>query len=100
MAIDPKKIEEWKAECAYTRDTDGVTWEHKARGPAVIAHEAVPALLAEREEVLALLREVEWSATIDQNAGGEHACPECFCGEPEGHAPDCRLAAFLGRGGA
>jgi hypothetical protein len=44
---------------------------------------------------LSLLREVQWRATVDENAGGQHACPECFCTEGEGHAPDCRLNALL-----
>lgn len=66
---------------------------------------AVPVLLAEREEMLAVLREVEWG-------GGGMRCPSCGSTEVEaaramekygqrpvfglhGHAPDCRLAALL-----
>jgi hypothetical protein len=53
------------------------------------------ALVAEFDRALSLLREVQWRATVDENAGGQHACPECFCTEGEGHAADCRLAAVL-----
>jgi hypothetical protein len=61
-------------------------------------------LLRERGELLALLREVEWSA------GGRSCdlvCPVCgaaraYAGtftSPPPHDPDCRLAAFLRREG-
>ena len=43
------------------------------------------ALRAERDELLALLREVEWTP---------HGCP--VCGRSN-HAPDCRLKAALER---
>lgn len=61
-------------------------------------------LLAEREEMLFLLREVEWA----DNSGDEYdaRCPCCCGASPaprkygdrapgEGHAADCRLDAFL-----
>lgn len=71
-------------------------------------------LLAERSELLALLREMEWSADLYADAGNE-ICPACRgarpgsdaadevsefpliggAPRPVGHAPDCRLAAFL-----
>src|SRR6266498_672669 len=65
------------------------------------AREAVPALLAEREELLALLQEIEWSGTED----GQEVCPACrghrepppgdlsAYGARHGHAPDCRIDA-------
>lgn len=60
------------------------------------AREAVPMLLAEREELIALLRRIEYVETGDNNV-----CPVCeehfddLRNYP--HKPDCKLAAFLGR---
>lgn len=49
-----------------------------------------PDYQAERDEAVALLRELEW-------AGGDGICwcPECEHRPKEGHKPDCRLGAFL-----
>lgn len=101
MAIDPKKIAEWRER--YLR-VAGSTLE--SRHAAALIAEALPALLAEREEMLAVLRKVEWSAT--RGTYEQEACPVCGAGRydpPEpgplrddnrvGHAPDCRLAALL-----
>jgi len=41
----------------------------------------------ERDEANALLRELEWSA--------RDGCPICFHGNLSGHAPGCRLDAYL-----
>lgn len=81
--IDPKRIAEWRALAAEMDPLE--------------LYEAVTSLLAEREEMLSLLREVEWANE------GDH-CPACGWANPEtrepsdpphikfGHAPDCRLA--------
>ena len=67
---------------------------------------AVSEWIAEREEMLAVLREVEW-----RGPGWSASCPSCDNlrefdidhaahvnpGVVPGHAPDCRLAALLGR---
>lgn len=70
-------------------------------------------VMAEREKLLALLREVEWGGLVksdDREEMGE-GCPCCGGirpGAPNeccakaykfriGHSPNCRLAAFLGK---
>ena len=84
--IDAKKIAEWK-ELVDTARTS------RARETAAFllrdaADEALPALLAERASLLALLREV------DKETRAAVPCP--ICREPDvPHAPDCRLAAAL-----
>lgn len=55
MLIDPKKIKEWKARLALANDPEVVGGQAVARETAF---EAVSALLAEREELLALLLRV------------------------------------------
>jgi hypothetical protein len=88
MPLDPKQIEEWQATIA----AGNVIYPS--------AHGALSALLSERAELLALLREVEWKSGAYRE---DSRCPACFGLEPldssssaeEGHAPDCRLAAFL-----
>jgi hypothetical protein len=47
----------------------------------------------EREELLALLREVEWVPDSE----GDIGCRVCRQSVVSGHAPGCRLAAFIGR---
>ncbi len=50
---------------------------------------------AEREDLLALLREVEWVPGSGRDES-YLCCPACGgVKEDDGHAPDCRLAAFL-----
>ena len=100
MPIDPKKIEEYRT---IESDTEGDTSLRLH-----LYQQAVPALLAEREELIALLRKVEWA----DNSDGEYdqACPCCarrlanngckceHCVAAFGmgsHAADCELAAFL-----
>lgn len=96
MAIPDEKIAEWKrvvhdAE-AYETDEDDVPMTREERSLYRSASEAIPALLAEREEMLALLREAM-------------AADRCFaCGlsliqhEDDEHATGCRLVAlFKGR---
>lgn len=65
-------------------------------------------LYREREEMLAVLRGIEWSAPAGSD-GEEGACPICHrwrpCSGPPtpgfAHSPDCRLDALLrGAGGA
>jgi len=104
-----------------------IQWSDADRALVLAARAAVPALLAEREEMLALLREVEWGGTDEPSSegpGGRYcphpkcigpepwhdvACPlgiflgtapMCRCGQMRGeaHAHDCRLAALLGKG--
>lgn len=99
-AIDPKKIAEWEAQADELQNLvlapDGKDRENAARGVLLTDNlvQAGVALLAERKELLALLREVEW------RGGFEHSdayCPICGADKDDGkHAPDCRLAAFLG----
>lgn len=94
MPIDPKKIAEWRALAdAATHGTPA--WDDLAPVDADFlrtARVAVPALLAEREEMLALLRAMQWAVP----QGMARVCPSCrgVFGEG-GHTPDCRLAAFL-----
>lgn len=55
-------------------------------------------LLDEVERSRALLKRIEWSASDNTGAS---LCPECDgdrgWGDSGGHAPDCKLAALLGR---
>jgi hypothetical protein len=46
------------------------------------------------EELLALLRRVEWVAEL-QDYLWEDCCPDCRRRKEEGHAPDCELAKAL-----
>ena len=122
MAIDPKKVAEWMKVAVEVRllvlapaEKDR---ENAARGLALGATlaQAGVLLLAEREELFALLREVEWTDIAPDHAEEPiRMCPCCrrishadvmearghgrmvHRGE-SGHAPDCRLAAFLGKG--
>lgn len=98
MAIDPKKIAEWKSD-----------WDEHFQSADFIWEGHVGEVFAERAELLALLREIEWSAQqVDTRAGAMFpACPGCRRMMPlregaipppdglSGHAADCRLAAFL-----
>jgi hypothetical protein len=98
--IPKEKIAEWKVVLADA--------QLDPRGGTVLiemARHVVPALLFERDELIALLRELEWAAV----AG--YKCPICRGRRPgtlspydlqdpgldhsEGHAPDCRLARAL-----
>jgi hypothetical protein len=88
----------------------GDIWHELEYSPAAV--EALPLLLAEREETLALLREVEWGGTGSTDYDEvEPCCPSCGgfkpnpqarqvspqTGEPFrfGHAPDCRVRVLL-----
>jgi hypothetical protein len=124
--IDKAKIEEWKAHTAALEHGEraidqrmqhdgecdhGMWWRDCPNEPCaekdwqrgdVLAVEAVPALLSEREGLIALLKEIEWK--------GVH-CPSCGGLNPDaprrngisaegmehllGHKPDCRLSAAL-----
>lgn len=105
MPTIPKaKIEEWKALCA---EMDELVARGEAQdmrrtlNRAGALASAVPALLAEREGLLSLLREVEWRAGTawalheQGTQPNRPACPVCWAEDEDGHAPDCRLAAFL-----
>ncbi len=100
MPIDPKKIEEYRT---IESDTEGDTSLRLH-----LYQQAVPALLAEREELIALLREVEWA----DNSDGIRMCVVCAGINPEdyekarrlwcyylpgrrGHTANCELGAFL-----
>lgn len=123
MAIDPKQIEAFKAlaGAGYPLALLGCPSEWRLPpenlGGEAAASEAISTLLAEREEMLALLREIEWSGTVFLDWDySKSACPCCSGVKPEewddayddtlddvrsgkirkGHAPDCRLAAFPG----
>jgi hypothetical protein len=112
MPIDPKQAVEWKSDAEEivreqtdldARDANSAdrnrAFDLNAPIAMDLAREAVPALLAEREEMLAVLREVEWSAradVIDEVPIEEaQACPACLAIQRTGHAPGCRLAALL-----
>jgi hypothetical protein len=102
MPINPTKIAEWKelvrvSNLPYgsTRTKDGHT---VAPGDTWYetdwfygCSEALPLLLAEREEMLALLREVE-------SRDSDDGIPCLRCNRAPGyyHAYDCHLAAVLG----
>lgn len=123
MPIDPKRIEDLKAAAGEApadfewddEDSDG-NWRYysspKAERFYDLARESVPALLTEREEMIALLRDIEWSGEEYLDYDLSHsACPTCRGIDPSeieddydrgkasdanlriGHAPDCRLAA-------
>lgn len=118
--IDQAKIEVWKntlrvlergrwevvsrqaGERATTEYT--LTWEENGPEDAidvsVFGLEPIRALLADREEMLSVLREVGWSS---RDHVGRRCCPVCGGYRPEGdtdrepgHEPGCRLAALPG----
>jgi hypothetical protein len=109
MAIDPKDHAKWTALVQWDRGEfiegrEGLL-RHDLR---TLARDAVPALLDERKEHLALLREIQWNGLSDQ-------CDVCHGHDPaawdawlpevredhiagghfRGHAQDCRIAASL-----
>jgi len=45
----------------------------------------------ETEQLIALLKELEWSA----GSWDDHICPKCRNSEEEGHKPVCPLAGLL-----
>jgi len=97
MRIDPKKIEEWEALVAITREADKVgAREAGNESFFTMVLEALPILLSERKEMLDLLREIQWRGRDGGPLTDERCCPVCDeergCG---GHQADCRLAAFL-----
>ncbi len=101
MPIDPKKIAEWQRLVDEVMPLGGMVIGAGARAEraAVGLLGATIALLAEREELLALLREVERNCTATD---GYAICPICSpefspSPEPPDHKPDCRLAALLGK---
>lgn len=52
---------------------------------------------AESPEI-AVARELEWSASVPMETGGEEAgCPVCGAAKTIGHNRECRIAAVLGK---
>lgn len=109
MPIGPKKMAEWKADTEVTVRAveaildegfpSGETAASVAASVAVAARklstDVVPALLADREELLGMLRQVEWTTAPGTDVS---FCPSCRARAMPGearHAPDCRLAALL-----
>lgn len=101
--IDPKKIEGWKVLASFDGG-EGL----ESRDVREIVRVALPALLAEREEMLAVLREVEWAGRAWEVDPEYACCPVCGGFRQEclpsgrdgsfiGHAPDCRLDAEIQR---
>lgn len=76
-------------------------WNGREEALAQKCAEYLRGVVAELEEARAVLREVEWASHY---AWTDLAiCPSCSheppCSyAPNGHAPDCRLAAVLGEG--
>jgi hypothetical protein len=56
--------------------------------------DGMKALLAERDNLLDLLRRVEWAA-YNPDHPWDQCCPVCGRLKRDGHAPDCELAAAL-----
>jgi hypothetical protein len=80
MAIDMKRLQELEALAAEVRPI-----------PQARASDALSEMLAERAEVVALLREFDRA----RERLLEVECPICREATPFAHASDCRLAAFL-----
>ncbi len=119
MPIDPKQLEEWKAlqeEASRlvpprAPGEDLLSFHRRQAGVRAVftrlTFEAVPALIAEAEQLRVLLRELEWPGDLDDchfcdghaPSGSEVAgtVVPSDDGRPwrVGHAPDCRLAALL-----
>jgi hypothetical protein len=114
MPLDPKQLEEWQrlsaelgrilqpafvaAPNAPGADLTLGELRKKAAEVSLWLAPAVPALIAEVEQLRVLLRELEWP---DGHAPSEGEVAGTVVpsddGRPwrVGHAPDCRLAAFL-----
>lgn len=71
------------ARCNEMDITEQLNW----LGDASMSYQAKLELAA----LTTLLKEIEWSATVD----GYPACPSCGHDEFETHAVDCKLAAAL-----
>jgi hypothetical protein len=89
VPIDPKRIEELKRIVSNVEPGAVLSRRWLAEG--------VTDLLAEREELIGLLREIEWVAA---NTDRDRAwCPSCKgVGSIRGHGghhPNCRLAALI-----
>jgi hypothetical protein len=123
MPLDPKQLEEWQrlsaelgrilqpafvaAPNAPGADLTLGELRKKAAEVSLWLAPAVPALIAEVEQLRVLLRELEWPGDCgdcyfcDGHAPSEGEVAGTVVpsddGRPwrVGHAPDCRLAAFL-----
>jgi hypothetical protein len=125
MPIDQKTIEEWRglawetleamdALAAQRVPMDAKNLAATLNAGCAIAREAIPALLAERVRMLALLRDLEWSVKLSYpGALLVSACPNCGGIRPSedwtpamreslalnrariSHDSGCLLAAFL-----
>lgn len=96
--IDPKKIAEWKED---VQETTAEAWPFEVRPLLRRLGRGVMALLSERDDLIGLLREIEWRGWtgVSEDPVTTAACPTCRArtrNGVDGHAPDCRLAAFLG----
>lgn len=96
MPIDRSKLEEFRRLNVAVLDP-GTAPAERAACSTRLAREVVPALLAERGELLDLLREIQWSGIVaDPTGNATVVCPVCSFGEFEGgHRADCSLGAFL-----
>jgi hypothetical protein len=64
-------------------------------------------LCAGAPDMLAILKEIEWSASVDVSIGQVRACPCCYGWMPPGkdwkkperfgHRPDCKLQSIIAR---
>jgi hypothetical protein len=109
MTTPKEQIKEWRA----LSDQALLNGEWGWQRPFLAQYAtAVSVLLSERDALLSLLREVEWSGP-PLTVQPLRTCPACRGVHPDefdanagwvsgrerrGHAPDCRLAAFLGSG--
>lgn len=100
QTIEPVAMEESAAIKIRLRQLASDLWTHgvssvKANDPDVLqrAADLIPSPSAQSSrdaETLKVLKEIEWN--------GDHtfaACPSCNEDQPEGHAPDCQLAALI-----
>jgi hypothetical protein len=118
MPISASRIAEWKAQAhdlvresvaldARDASTGDRNRSFDLNAPVAydLAEKAVPSLLRERDNLIALLREIEWvdvgPVTACPVCGGQEPSPEHPAGSPSiwtvtvGHRADCLLAAHL-----
>ena len=77
----------------YATDGDDHEWGWYADHVPWLVDE-IRRLRTEGGEAVALLRSVEWDCDLGENGRG---CGFCQENAGDHHAPDCKLAAFLGR---
>jgi hypothetical protein len=59
--------------------------------PVEMLNKQLAAMQADRADMLALLKAIEWCAEINDEA----ACPSCGCWKDEKHNPNCKLDAMI-----